>query len=213
MLLRNLKTINYKINRRDLLKKVGLGVGTLAVTPLTVSLFQSCQSDLDWNPIFFKEYEINFSIELSDLIIPSSKEIPGAKELDLIKFVDTYISKVLSSEEQKVLRNSFKKFKLEYLKNSEKSNLNDINLNSIVKLLDYYLLDNKSKYDIWTNDFMTSNDSLCYLFLNSFRKLLITAFKTNQYIGENVLAFSPIPGEQKGCVDLLETTNGKAWTI
>ncbi|KRO89661.1 MAG: hypothetical protein ABR90_03250 [Cryomorphaceae bacterium BACL29 MAG-121220-bin8] len=213
MLLRNLKTINYKMNRRDLLKKVGLGVGTLAVTPLTVSLFQSCQSDLDWNPIFFKEYEINFSIELSDLIIPSSKEIPGAKELDLIKFVDTYISKVLSSEEQKVLRNSFKKFKLEYLKNSEKSNLNDINLNSIVKLLDYYLLDNKSKYDIWTNDFMTSNDSLCYLFLNSFRKLLITAFKTNQYIGENVLAFSPIPGEQKGCVDLLETTNGKAWTI
>ncbi|MDA0757733.1 MAG: gluconate 2-dehydrogenase subunit 3 family protein [Bacteroidetes bacterium] len=201
------------MNRRDLLKKVGLGVGTLAVTPLTVSLFQSCQSDLDWNPIFFKEYEINFSIELSDLIIPSSKEIPGAKELDLIKFVDTYISKVLSSEEQKVLRNSFKKFKLEYLKNSEKSNLNDINLNSIVKLLDYYLLDNKSKYDIWTNDFMTSNDSLCYLFLNSFRKLLITAFKTNQYIGENVLAFSPIPGEQKGCVDLLETTNGKAWTI
>jgi hypothetical protein len=213
MLLRNLKTINYKMNRRDLLKKVGLGVGTLAVTPLTVSLFQSCQSDLDWNPIFFKEYEINFSIELSDLIIPSSKEIPGAKELDLIKFVDTYISKVLSSEEQKVLRNSFKKFKLEYLKNSEKSNLNDINLNSIVKLLDYYLLDNKSKYDIWNNDFMTSNDSLCYLFLNSFRKLLITAFKTNQYIGENVLAFSPIPGEQKGCVDLLETTNGKAWTI
>ena len=63
MLLRNLKTINYKMNRRDLLKKVGLGVGTFAVTPLTVSLFQSCQSYLDWNPIFFKEYEINFSIE------------------------------------------------------------------------------------------------------------------------------------------------------
>ena len=85
------------MNRRDLLKKVGLGVSTLAVTPLTVSLFQSCQSDLDWNPIFFKEDEINFSTELSDLIIPSSKEIPGAKELDLIKFVDVYIAKVLNT--------------------------------------------------------------------------------------------------------------------
>ena len=60
---------------------------------------------------------------------------------------------------------------------------------------------------------MTSNDSLCYLFLNSFRELVVTAFKTNQYIGENVLVFSPIPGEQKGCVDLQETTNGRAWTI
>jgi hypothetical protein len=213
MLLRNLKKINYRMNRRDLLKKVGLGVSTLAVTPLTVSLFQSCQSDLDWNPIFFKEDEINFSTELSDLIIPSSKEIPGAKELDLIKFVDVYIAKVLNTEGQKVLRDSFNTFKSEYLKDSEKSNLNDIHLNSIVKLLDYYLVDNKSKHDICTNDFMTSNDSLCYLFLNSFRELLITAFKTNQYIGENVLAFSPIPGEQKGCVDLNETTNGRAWTI
>ena len=201
------------MNRRDLLKKVGLGVSTLAVTPLTVSLFQSCQSDLDWNPIFFKEDEINFSTELSDLIIPSSKEIPGAKELDLIKFVDVYIAKVLNTEGQKVLRDSFNTFKSEYLKDSEKSNLNDIHLNSIVKLLDYYLVENKSKHGIWTNNSMTSNNSLCYLFLNSFRKLLITAFKTNQYIGENVLAFSPIPGEQKGCVDLNETTNGRAWTI
>ncbi len=201
------------MNRRDLLKKVGLGIGTLAVTPVTVSLFQSCQSDLDWNPIFFKENEINFLIELSDLIIPSSQEIPGAKELDLIKFTDTYISKVLSSKEQKVFKDSFNTFKSEYLKDSEKLNLNRIDLNSITNLLDYYLVDNKSKHDIWTNDFMISNDSLSYLFLNSFRKLVITAFKTNQYIGENVLAFSPIPGEQKGCVDLKEVTNGRAWTI
>ena len=201
------------MNRRDLLKKVGLGIGTLAVTPVTVSLFQSCQSDLDWNPIFFKENEINFLIELSDLIIPSSQEIPGAKELDLIKFTDTYISKVLSSKEQKVFKDSFNTFKSEYLNDSEKLNLNSIDLKSINNLLNYYLVNNKSKHDIWTNDFMISNDSLSYLFLNSFRKLVITAFKTNQYIGENVLAFSPIPGEQKGCVDLNEVTNGRAWTI
>ena len=49
------------MNRRDLLKNVGLGLGTLAVTPLTISLFQSCQSDLNWGPKFFKENEINFS--------------------------------------------------------------------------------------------------------------------------------------------------------
>jgi len=201
------------MNRRDLLKNVGLGLGTLAVTPLTISLFQSCQSDLNWGPKFFKENEINFSSELSDLIIPSSEEIPGAKELEFIKFIDTYIAKVLNLEEKKALRASFNTFKSEYLKNSEKSNLNSVDLNSITTLLEYYLVDNKSKHDIWTNDFMTTNDSLCYLFLNSFRELVITAFKTNQYIGENVLVFSPIPGEQKGCVDLQETTNGRAWTI
>jgi hypothetical protein len=26
------------------------------------------------------------------------------------------------------------------------------------------------------------------------------------------MAYAPIPGEQKGCVDLMETTGGKAWS-
>ncbi len=29
-----------------------------------------------------------------------------------------------------------------------------------------------------------------------------------EYIGENVLAYVPIPGQQKGCVDLIEATGG-----
>jgi len=27
------------------------------------------------------------------------------------------------------------------------------------------------------------------------------------------LAYSPIPGQQKGCVDLEETTGGRAWSL
>jgi hypothetical protein len=42
---------------------------------------------------------------------------------------------------------------------------------------------------------------------------LVSAFKTNEYIGKNILVYRPIPGEQRGCVDLIETTNGRAWTI
>ena len=198
------------MNRRNLLKKVGLGIGTLAVTPLTVSLFQSCKNDLNWNPVFFKKESINFLSELADLIIPSSKEIPGAKQLDLLKFVDIYISQVLNNEEQKTFNNSFESFKSEYLK---KTKLKKIDLNSITELLDFYLVKNKFKHDIWVNNFMNTGESLSYIFLNSFRKLLINAFKTNQYIGENILVFRPVPGEQKGCVDLQEITNGRAWTI
>ena len=32
-------------------------------------------------------------------------------------------------------------------------------------------------------------------------------------LAKTVLVFRPIPGEQKGCIDLQETTNGRAWTI
>ena len=43
--------------------------------------------------------------------------------------------------------------------------------------------------------------------------MTVNAFKTNEFIGEEVLAYAPIPGEQKGCVDLMEATGGKAWSL
>ena len=207
---RSLKKINFKMKRRDLLKKVGIGVGALAVSPFTISLLQSCNNDPSWNPNFFKKGDIEFLNELSDLIIPSSVEIPGAKELKLLRFVDIYISKVLSKGEQKIIYNALDKFKLEYLKSSSLSNVDSKTLNS---LLDYFFVNNKSKHDIWMNDFMNTKESQSYIFLYSFRELLVSAFKTNEYIGKNILVYRPIPGEQRGCVDLIETTNGRAWTI
>ena len=198
------------MKRRDLLKKVGFGVGALAVSPFTVSLLQSCNKDFSWNPIFFKKGDIEFLNELSDLIIPSSAKIPGSKELNLLRFVDIYISKVLSKGEQKTFYNALDKFKLEYLKSSSLSNIDSKTLNS---LLDYFFVKNKPKHDIWMNDFMSTEESQSYIFLYSLRELLISAFKTNEYIGKNILVYRPIPGEQRGCVDLIEATNGRAWTI
>lgn len=198
------------MKRRDLLKKVGFGVGALAVSPFTVSLLQSCNKDFSWNPIFFKKGDIEFLNELSDLIIPSSAKIPGSKELNLLRFVDIYISKVLSKGEQKTIYNALDKFKLEYLKSSSLSNIDSKTLNS---LLDYFFVKNKPKHDIWMNDFMSTEESQSYIFLYSLRELLISAFKTNEYIGKNILVYRPIPGEQRGCVDLIEATNGRAWTI
>jgi hypothetical protein len=206
----SLKKINFKMKRRDLLKKVGFGVGALAVSPFTISLLQSCNKDFSWNPIFFKKGDIEFLNELSDLIIPSSAKIPGSKELNLLRFVDIYISKVLSKGEQKTIYNALDKFKLEYLKSSSLSNIDSKTLNS---LLDYFFVKNKPKHDIWMNDFMSTEESQSYIFLYSLRELLISAFKTNEYIGKNILVYRPIPGEQRGCVDLIEATNGRAWTI
>ena len=56
-------------------------------------------------------------------------------------------------------------------------------------------------------------EALAYGFANQLRSLSITAFRTNEYIGENILAYAPIPGEQRGCVDLMETTGGKIWSL
>ena len=41
-----------------------------------------------------------------------------------------------------------------------------------------------------------------YVFIKKLRDLSVMSFKINEYIAENVLAYNPIPGNYKGCVDL-----------
>ena len=50
-------------------------------------------------------------------------------------------------------------------------------------------------------------------FAEQLRSFTISAFKTSEYIGENVMAYLPVPGQYKGCVSLDEATGGKAWSL
>ena len=50
-------------------------------------------------------------IELSDLIIPSSQEIPGAKELDLIKFIPKNVEETKTIIQPWIAENKLRKIK------------------------------------------------------------------------------------------------------
>ena len=105
---------------------------------------------------------------------------------------------------------------------SKKISLDDIDSNDLEKSLDYYFNSNNNKWRSDFSKFKKDNSQIntderleanSYNFLSTIRQLTITAFKGNELIGEKVLAYSPIPGQQKGCVDLEETTGGSAWSL
>ena len=56
-------------------------------------------------------------------------------------------------------------------------------------------------------------EGVCQSYLFTLRSLAIRAFEGNAIIGKEHLAYSPVPGQQKGCVDLQETTGGKKWAL
>ena len=58
-----------------------------------------------------------------------------------------------------------------------------------------------------------NKDALVFQALDNLRNFAIWAFKTSEQIGENVLAYDPVPGSQKGCISLNEATEGKAWSL
>jgi len=213
------------MNRRKAIKKLGLSLGTITLSPTVLSLLQSCKNDLDWNPVFFNSSQVNIISELTDLIIPSDKEIPGSKDLNLIKFIDLYIYNVSKKRSQILLKKSLDSFLKDCLIRSKKTAFSNLDRNDLETSLIYFLKTNINSHSKWktayrkfSNEFNESDNDvsdeiLSYNFISTIRQLTITAFKGSEYIGENVLVYRPIPGEQEGCVDLEETTGGRAWSI
>ncbi len=52
-----------------------------------------------------------------------------------------------------------------------------------------------------------------YHFSNTIRSMATWAYKSSEFIGEEVLAYLPIPGEYIACGDANELTQGKAWSL
>ena len=199
------------MNRRKALKNLGLSLGTITLSPAVLTLLQSCKNNLDWSPVFFNSNQVNIVSEITDL--------------NLIKFIDLYIYNVSNKNEQVLLKKSLDSFLEDCLVKSEKINLKNIERNDLESSLVYFFKTKIDSHDKWRevyNKFKRDSDSennnitieaLSFNFINTIRQLTITAFKGSEYIGENVLIYRPIPGEQKGCVDLEETTGGRAWSI
>jgi len=191
------------MNRRKVLKNIGSGVGAITLTPSIVSLFESCQTQISYAPLFFSREDFEILSKLMELIIPET-EIPGAKKLKLPEFLDAYIDAVLSNDKKIEFAEGFSTFKGEALKSSGKESFSQLTKENLDNQLAKYLKSSKA---------IAKENSNASEFAYLLRDLTVEAFKINEYIGENVLAYVPVPGDYKGCVDLMGATEGKAWSL
>ncbi len=191
------------MDRRKALGNIGQGIGTIIVTPSIVSIFQRCQSSKTFNPTFFIAEDFNLISRLMEIIIPKT-DIPGAIELKLPEFVDNYIDAVWDKKSKENINKSLKLFKDVAKTKFGQKPTRDLTFDELDKLLDKFL---KSK------DINSDEEKIAASFTTELRNLTIDAFRTNEYIGENVLAYQPVPGRNVGCVDLDEATGGKAWSL
>jgi hypothetical protein len=215
------------MDRRKALKTIGYGAGAITVTPAVVGLFHSCQNNSsNFVPEYFNKNQFAIVSQLMELILPET-EIPGAINLKLPEFLDGYIYTIYSEEGQKKISIGLDSFIDVALFDSKKSKANKLANEDLDFQLAKYLKAGNDQKNYWkkqdsdhqkalknkSNSPKLPKEALAYGFANQLRSLSITAFKTNEYIGENVLAYAPIPGEQRGCVDLMETTGGKIWSL
>lgn len=199
------------MKRRDALKNIGLAAGFAAITPSIFSMLQGCSSNTEtWIPSYLTSEEKTVITNLVDIIIPKTATAPAASEVNVPQFIDKYILEVLDVKDQEITRTAFEKIII-ILKPDTDSNLSDVTTEQYKSLLDEHMflseeIDPEREANPEALD-MTSSE-----FLNQLKWMTIYAYKNSEEVGENVLAYDPIPGAYY-CGELQELTGGKSYSL
>ena len=200
------------MDRRRVLKKIGYGSAAMVVSPQIINMLHSCKSNVNkYLPIFFSNNQFQFVSKIMDLVIPKT-DIPGAIELKLPEFLDNYIVVVMNQNDKETILRRTNNFIKLILNETKKNGSMEINSNDLNTQLKKYLLASDKQIESW-EEAPKSQELEVYNYLIQIRSLTLNAFRLNEYIGEKVLAYDPIPGERKVCLDLKKTTGGKRWSL
>jgi len=215
------------MKRRKVLKNIGFSLGAVSAAPTLISLLNSCQNESNWSPKLLSNSQIDFISNYIELIIPKTNDIPGGLELGLHKWVDICAKLILNKESQRSYLFSLDCLINDTLNTASKDKVSELKINDYVNQLKKFLLAenstnkkwSKSAKNYWSKNLKNLNfgdapqEALAYSSLITLRNWTAKGYRFNEYIGENVLDYRPVPGEQKGCVDLEETTGGLIWAI
>lgn len=198
------------MNRRNALKNIGLSLGYTAIVPSVLSILQSCTTEEEkWVPLFLSLEESTVIKNLIDLILPKTETIPGALDVNVPEFIDLLIHKSYVEEDKIEFRNGMNAVMDELAsKNNPEFKISDLKIEDYDTILSKYLRSSEEKKQMFSEQ-----EILAYETITGIRNQSIWAFLRSEEIGENVLAYDPIPGAQKGCIDLNEATGGKAWSL
>ena len=199
------------MKRRDALKNIGLAAGFAAITPSIFSMLQSCTSNTEtWVPNYLTSDEKTIVTKLADIMIPKTATTPSASEVNVPQFIYNYILEVLETKDKEITRAAFNKI-ITLLKRDTESNIDDVTLEQYKSLLDEHMfLSKEVDPEREANPealSMTSSE-----LLNQLKCMTIYGYKNSEEVGENILAYDPVPAAYY-CGDLQELTGGKSYSL
>ncbi|MEZ2413864.1 gluconate 2-dehydrogenase subunit 3 family protein [Muriicola sp. E247] len=215
------------MDRRIALKNMGLALGYTIATPTLLSLVQGCNEvkTVDWTPDFFTKEEGEVLIKLVDIILPKT-DTPSASEVNVHVFIDRFTNEIMEELQQDMTQLSLNKFIQKALTEAGKEKAADLTTEDLEPVFAKTLQISEEEM-IENEELMIKNTSAAakgeneavpdevmrYSFSKNLRDMTIWGYKTSEYVGENVLAYLPVPGEYIGCGDLDELTGGKDWSL
>ncbi len=215
------------MDRRKALRNMGLAMGYTIATPTLLSIVQSCKKEvvLSWAPEFFAQDEAIALSQLVDIILPKT-DTPSASEMQVDVFIDRFANQAMEPQQKDFMRMAMGKFFDKALKDAGKDKAGDLTskeleatLADALKVTKDEKLSNMEAIESYTQAMMEGNETTLeegisrYAFADNLRQMTIWGYKTSEYVGEEVLAYLPVPGEYIACGEVQELTGGKAWSI
>lgn len=198
------------MERRKAIKNIGLTFGAFVATPTALSFLQSCQSETPWIPTFLTEDEGKVVRKLADAILPASGELPSATDVNVHVFIDKFMNEVMPAEDQERGRSRLAIVTTSLLAAAGKEAVGDLKTDNYTSFLDTNLKKTEAQTEAMSDG---SDEKEIYAYLSGLRGMSTWAYKSSERVGETILAYKPVPGEQKGCVTVEEATGGKVWSL
>jgi DNA replication initiation complex subunit (GINS family) len=215
------------MDRRIALKNMGLALGYTVAMPTLISIVQSCKNEkeLEWTPDFFSKEEGHVLTQLVDIILPKT-DTPSASEVQVNLFIDRFADQVMEKQQQDFFKMSMGRFINKALQDSDKEKAENLEPEDLESVLADALKTTKEE-EVKMFEAITSyqqainegkeeqlDDRISrFAFASNLRGMTIWGYKTSEYVGEEVLAYLPVPGEYIACGDVNELTGGRAWSI
>lgn len=209
------------MDRRTALKNLTLATGYTIGAPTILSVLKSCKSDVStWSPVFLTEAQGHVVKHLVDIILPKNETI-GALDVNIPQFIDLMYNDVQDEESQNEFKTSSEVFEVKFESVFSKKPI-DGTKEDFEKILETYFkipedqeeavfrLLNKDVIEVLPQEKETY---YMYKFLTKVREYSLYGYFTSEQVGENILAYDPVPGPYIPCESIEELTNGKAWSL
>lgn len=214
------------MKRRQLIKRLGLGAGYLVLGPSAFSLLKSCNNSVQpaWKPFFLSTSNGVVLEKILDIILPST-DTPGATDLNLAQFVDSYMGEVATEEQQDLFLKGAEDLRAVFHENYHKD-IAEGTPEEYHGILTRFLKATPERSQQNVKRTTETQDPLdtdpegktnfsegAFSYLNNVRELGIWGWQNSQVIGEEVLWYDPVPGVYIPCDTVENLGNGRAMSL
>lgn len=188
------------MDRRTAIKRTTLIMGTALSAGTLGGLMAGCTAEtpLDWQPQWFSEDEVRSLTALMDTILPKT-DTPSASEVGVPQYIDDIVGHFWSEDDQSGFRNGIAQAN-ELAQNQSSQKYED--LSDEVQTVVMNILVNEAK---------TQTENPGRPFFLQLKELIYSGYFSSEIIGEQVLAYDPVPGEYIGDLPISEVDN--AWSL